>query len=108
MTVLSLFGGVGGDQSNIAHFAHLGGFAGAYLYLKWIETRSPQAIMLKMMVSPTPAKNAKERWDKIDRDKLHEVNRAELDRIRGKIDSVGAGQLTEQEIAFLERFSEAR
>jgi len=108
MTGLSLFGGIGGDQSNIAHFAHLGGFAGAYLYLKWIETRSPQALMLKMMVSPPPAKNAKERWAKIDRDQLHEVNRAELDRIRGKIDAVGAGQLTEQEIAFLERFSEAR
>ncbi len=36
MTALSLFGGYGGE-GNIAHFAHLGGFVGAYVYLKLID-----------------------------------------------------------------------
>ena len=32
---LELFLGVTGTQSGIAHFAHLGGLAGAYLFLRF-------------------------------------------------------------------------
>src|SRR6266542_4411012 len=39
MTVLDLFGGFGMGGGNIAHFAHLGGFAGAFLYLRLIDLR---------------------------------------------------------------------
>ncbi|MEW6511372.1 MAG: rhomboid family intramembrane serine protease [Bacteroidota bacterium] len=106
MTLLSLYGGLGGGGSDIAHFAHLGGFVGAYLYLKWVDKHSPQAVMMKAMTPPNPSRNAIERWGKIDREKLHEVNRAELDRIREKMGKTGAGRLTEQEISFLNRFSE--
>jgi membrane associated rhomboid family serine protease len=106
MTGLSLFGGFGGDGSNIAHFAHLGGFVGAYGYLKWLDRRSPQALMMKAMVPTLPPKRAAERWSKIDREKLHEVNRAELDRIREKIATHGVAGLSLDEVAFLERFSE--
>jgi membrane associated rhomboid family serine protease len=105
MTMLSLFGGFGGDGSNVAHFAHLGGFLGAFLYLKWLDTRSPQALMMKTMAPPPPARGAPERWAKIDRNSLHEVNRSELDRIREKIATKGSGSLTVTEIDFLERFS---
>jgi membrane associated rhomboid family serine protease len=101
MTALSLFG-VG---SGIAHYAHLGGFLGAYLYLKWLDKRSPQALMLKAMTPPPPTRNMLERWAAIDREKLHEVNRAELDRIRLKLSTDGPGGLTPQERAFLDRFS---
>ena len=35
MTVLALFGGFGFGGGGIAHFAHLGGFLGGWLYLRW-------------------------------------------------------------------------
>ena len=46
------------------------------------------------------------RWSKIDREKLHEVNREELDRIQKKIQVQGATSLTEMERQFMNRFSE--
>lgn len=105
MTALSLFGGLGGG-GNIAHFAHLGGFVGAYIYLKLIDRRVHRA----QTTAPPPvaavSKNSVTRWAKIDREKLHEVNRDELDRIRMKISTHGFESLTTQEVAFLDRFSE--
>ena len=106
MTGLSLFGGFGGVESGVAHFAHLGGFAGAYLYLRWVDRHSRAAILAKSMVPATPAKDAPDRWARIDREKLHEVNRSELDRIRMKLATGGPAGLTRQEIEFLDRFSE--
>jgi hypothetical protein len=43
---------------------------------------------------------------KIDREKLHEVNRAELDRIMEKTKVQGVASLTPAEREFLDRFSE--
>ena len=105
MTFLSLYGGFGFSGDNIAHFAHLGGFVGAYLYLRWLE-RS-----LSQRTSHSPAatqltKGDVERWSKIDREQLHEVNREELDRIRKKIEGQGAASLTEIERQFMNRFSQ--
>lgn len=104
MTVLSLFGGFGGG-GGIAHFAHLGGFAGGYLYIRWLE-RHTRAAKFRAKFGPTaPRSGDLERWRKIPRERLHEVNRAELDRILGKIDLTGVESLTSEEIAFLNRFS---
>ena len=104
MTALSLFGGFS-EGSGIAHFAHLGGFAGAYVYLKWFDKRSPQALMMKAMAPSPPSRDTLARWASINREKLHEVNRAELDRIRQILSTGGPGGLTPQERAFLDRFS---
>jgi len=52
------------------------------------------------------ARSAPDRWARIDREKLHVVNREELDRIRLKIATQGVASLTMQEIAFMDRFSE--
>ncbi|HUI09274.1 MAG TPA: rhomboid family intramembrane serine protease [Bacteroidota bacterium] len=104
-TAISLFGGLE-DAGGIAHFAHLGGFVGAYLYLKLVDRRIHRA-QLMAEAAPIPvARGAAERWAKIDREKLHVVNREELDRIRMKIATQGVGSLTSQEIAFMDRFSE--
>ena len=104
MTALSLYGGLG-DSGGIAHFAHLGGFVGAFLFLRWVDKRSPQALMMKAMTPAAPSRNMMDRWAKIDREKLHEVNRDELDRIRQKLSTNGPESLTPQERAFLDRFS---
>ncbi len=41
LTVLALFGGFSGGGGGVAHFAHLGGFLGGWLCLKWFEYSSP-------------------------------------------------------------------
>jgi membrane associated rhomboid family serine protease len=105
MAVLSLIGGFGGSRDHIAHFAHLGGFLGGYLFLRWRDGHT-RAARFQTMMSPTPVTGADvQRWNSIDRKKLHEVNRAELDRVLAKLDSSGVAGLTESEKEFLDRFS---
>jgi membrane associated rhomboid family serine protease len=105
MTALSLFGGLG-SEGNIAHFAHLGGFVGAYVYLKLIDRHIHRAQLKAAIPVVVISRNAVDRWARIDAAKLHEVNREELDRIRLKISTQGVESLSQQEISFLDRFSE--
>ena len=105
MTALSLFGGLG-SEGNIAHFAHLGGFVGAYVYLKLIDRYIHRAQLKAATPVVVVSRNAVDRWGRIDSAKLHEVNREELDRIRLKISTQGVESLSQQEISFLDRFSE--
>jgi membrane associated rhomboid family serine protease len=105
MTALSLFGGLG-SEGNIAHFAHLGGFVGAYVYLKLIDRHIHRAQLKAAIPVVVVSRNAVDRWGRIDSAKLHEVNREELDRIRTKISTQGVESLNPQEISFLDRFSE--
>src|SRR5205807_4930507 len=75
-TVMTLFFIGGGFQAGTAHFAHLGGYAGAYLYLKWLD-RSRTAFKRKATtVSGTLPKV--EGWKSIDLASVHEVNREQL------------------------------
>lgn len=105
MTVLSVLGGFTG-AGNIAHFAHLGGFLGGYLFLKFRDLRGGSARRFKAQPAPASITRATiERWRAIDRTTLHEVNRAEFDRIMQKIDTQGPQSLLDSERAFLERFS---
>lgn len=108
MTALALFGGFTGAQGGIAHFAHLGGFLGGFLTLKWIEARSPVRQWQQRVAPPPPrepAESSLARWRRIRRENLHEVNRAELDRILDKISTQGMDSLTAGDREFLERFS---
>jgi hypothetical protein len=96
------FGGVGG---NVAHFAHLGGYAGAYLYLKWLD-RSKTRFRQKA-VAPTrdAERRAVENWKTIDVSRVHQVNRDEVNRILDKINAQGIGALTPEERLFLSNFT---
>lgn len=107
MAGLSLWFGFTGTAGGIAHFAHLGGFAGGFAYLKWFELRSPARKFRRMAQPVRPAADATElaRWRQIDRDSIHPVNREELDRLLEKIDERGVASLTADERAFLERIS---
>ena len=100
------FGITGGG--NVAHFAHLGGFLGGWLYLKWAESHSP-AKKFQKRVQPQaekrPDRSDLDRWSNIERETMHPVNRSELDRVMAKIDEKGVGSLTPDERAFLDRFS---
>lgn len=102
-TVIALFSGFGGARSGIAHFAHLGGFAGAFLYLKWLD-RSRTAFKRQSAAVPREATRRVEGWKSIDMATIHEVNRDEVNRILDKISATGIGSLTAQERVFLSNF----
>jgi membrane associated rhomboid family serine protease len=108
LTAVSLYLGWQGG-GNVAHFAHLGGFLGGFLYLKWWERSSPAA-KFKAKAKPKPKKVSNSaadivKWQRIPRDDLHPVNREELDRILDKISASGVSSLKADERDFLERFS---
>jgi hypothetical protein len=116
-TAYSIFGGFGGLGSlggGVAHFAHLGGYAGAFLYLRWIEFRSPLRAYQRKLDQATFGKrgwglsgDAEEiaRWEAIPRAGLHAMNVEELDRVIAKAKKNGVRSLTSDERAFLHRMS---
>ncbi len=110
IAIFGMVGAIGGSSDGIAHHAHLGGFAGAWLYLR-ILGQSSAAARFKRKANPVPKKGrmhdraATERWARIDRESLHEVNREALDVIMEKLSTQGIGGLTERERNFLDRFS---
>lgn len=109
MTALSLFGGFGGVQAGVAHFAHLGGFLGGFVYLNWLDRRSPAARFRTRatVASPTSPVGASpsEQWAKIRLEELHPVNREEVERLLKKSTVNGVESLTADERAVLNRFS---
>lgn len=109
MAAVSLFGGLG-RVGNVAHWAHLGGFAGAALYLALIDRFSPgRRFRAANSTPPKPGllgeRGALERWNRIRGEDLHEVNRTELERIRRVLVEHGVAGLTADDRSFLERFS---
>ncbi|HEY2806715.1 MAG TPA: rhomboid family intramembrane serine protease [Gemmatimonadales bacterium] len=95
---------------NIAHFAHLGGFAGAWIYLKYLSRKPAMAqASWRKKTAPriTKSGDSMDRWRKINASALHPVNREEYERVIAKIDSLGTGSLTHSEREFLDRFSQA-
>lgn len=104
MTAMSVWGGISGG-GNIAHFAHLGGFLGGYLFLRLRESRTRARQQRFMPPVRLFTSGDVQRWRSIDRSTMHEVNRDELERILAKIDATGIESLTAGERQFLERFS---
>ncbi|MEX2153465.1 MAG: rhomboid family intramembrane serine protease [Gemmatimonadaceae bacterium] len=102
-TLFAFWMGFGGRGGNVAHFAHLGGYAGAYLYLRWIE-RARGAFRRQATAAPPEASQRVEAWRSIDVAKVHQVNRDEVGRILDKIAKQGLGSLTPQERLFLSNF----
>jgi membrane associated rhomboid family serine protease len=111
MAALALFGGFGGFEPGVAHFAHLGGFAAGYLYLRWMQHRSPARRFKERASAPSEVARRRSedemlrRWASIRRDDLHEINRTEVDRLLDKVAREGPGSLTPDERACLDRFS---
>jgi membrane associated rhomboid family serine protease len=100
-TAISLLGLGGG----IAHFAHLGGFLGAFLYLIWLERTAGSKKFRKVATAPPPAREGVlGNWRNVNRDNVHAVNKEEVDRILDKISATGLGSLTPQERLFLSNF----
>ncbi len=107
LAALSIYGGISGG-GNIAHFAHLGGFVGGWIYLRVLEQRSParryQKKVEKAMAPTRPSGRDLSRWEEVDPQDLHPLNREEYERVLGKARTEGVSSLTAQERAFMERF----
>jgi membrane associated rhomboid family serine protease len=100
-TVISLMGW----GSGVAHFAHLGGFLGAFLYLLWLERSVGAKKFRRVATAPPAAKDAVlGNWRNVNRASVHAVNKDEVDRILDKISASGIGSLTPQERLFLSNF----
>lgn len=89
--------------SGIAYFAHLGGFAGAFLYLKWLE-RNRGARKFKAVAVPRVTDPKLNNWRRVDPTNVHEVNRDELNRVLDKVSAKGLASLTADERRFLASF----
>ncbi len=110
LVVVAVLGGLGLGTPGVAHFAHLGGFVGSYLYLRLSQMHSGTS-RFKAMVQgarkgrPLGKARDLDRWRKIKGQEMHPLNREELDRILDKISASGIASLSGGERAFLERFS---
>ena len=112
MTLLSLLGGITGAQDGTAHFAHLGGFLGGWLYLRWLQRWGTaaqwrrKAAVTPVVVPRTAGTRSMERWRKINAEALHPVNREEYERVMAKMDAGGGpAALSPGDREFLDRFS---
>ena len=100
-----------GAGDGVAHFAHLGGFLGAWVYLKVLDrTTGARRFQARAVAAAPPSaattSSAVARWSRIEREGLHPVNLEELDRVMAKLQREGVSRLTDGEKEFLERFSQ--
>jgi rhomboid family protein len=113
MTVLSLYGGMGGRfEPNVAHFAHLGGFVGGWLFFRWttrglrVAGGGDRTAAGRMSRSTGGGGTVDlQRWRQASRETMHPVNRDEFDRLVTKAEASGVASLTPDERAFLDRMS---
>jgi membrane associated rhomboid family serine protease len=100
-TAISIFGLRSGGGT--AHYAHLGGLVGAFIYLQWLS-RNAGARKFRAAVTPKIPPQKLVNWQKVDPKKVHEVNRDEVNRILDKISASGIASLTPDELQFLMNF----
>ena len=100
---IDILGFNGFGRFGVANVAHLGGFAGALLYLLFLERRQG-ARRFKQTATPKVPESSLGNWKNVDRGSIHSVNREEVDRILDKISASGLASLTPQERQFLSNF----
>lgn len=99
-TLIALFG-IG---SGVAHLAHLGGFLGGFIYLIYLERMHGARRFREFASAGPPVDVLANKWQKVNTDSIHEVNRTEVNRILDKISASGLKSLTPQERLFLSNF----
>lgn len=115
MLAMSLFSAFGGRMDGIAHFAHLGGFAAGYIYLKWEAYRGPKGMrkfkkkMTKRHLTVVPGgEEVSAPTQPAARSAGHQNDSHlldQLDRVLDKINSSGMASLTQAERKLLDEVS---
>jgi membrane associated rhomboid family serine protease len=103
MAAAALWSGIQGSRGGVADFAHLGGFAGGWLYLKWLERRAGVTKFRSKTVAAV-SKDSLSNYKRIDPSAIHAVNRDEVNRILDKISASGLSSLSALEKLFLSNF----
>lgn len=103
--IYDLTSGIGGG-GRVAHFAHLGGLAGAYIYIWAVDRFSPAKRFRAKVgrVAPATEKSLKQNWKNVQLEGVHQLSRDEVNRILDKINAEGIGSLTTEEKLFLSNF----
>ncbi len=105
---ISVFSAFSGGGDGVAHFAHLGGFAAGFAYLKWERYRGPKGMRKfrrmmtrqKLTVVPggqTPASAVRASANGPVRSAEESLMLDELDKVLDKINSSGISSLTAAE-----------
>ena len=102
-TLLALWSGLGGSRGGVADFAHLGGYLGAWVFLRTIDPTKRAARFRASTIAAAPPERLSN-WKSVDVSRVHEVNRDELNRLLDKISTSGLESLTPQERLFLSNF----
>jgi membrane associated rhomboid family serine protease len=111
LVVGSLWSGVTSVGTGVAHFAHLGGLAFGFGYLKRREWRrgEPKRNFQSRIAATPPAslsdRTALDRWEAIDTALLHELNRQEVEALLRRVRAEGVRGLSQAERAFLDRMA---
>jgi len=103
MAGISLWSGLSGSRTGVADFAHLGGFVGGFLYLKFLDMRQGTKRFRARVTANVP-RDTLSNWKRVDPKSVHEVNRDEVNRILDKISAKGLTSLTPEERLFLSNF----
>jgi membrane associated rhomboid family serine protease len=106
-SVLSL---VGGAQDGVAHWAHLGGFAAGFLYLKLNDDLTSRVDRLRTFVTRRKVQVEKDRSARTPSPpsrKARDEDRVldEVDRVLDKISTSGLQSLSEEEVRLLDEVS---
>lgn len=102
-TVMAMYSGLGGSRGGVADFAHLGGYLGAWLFLRLIDP-AKRVARFKASTIGKPSVNVLTNWKQVDVTRVHEVNRDEVNRMLDKINLSGLASLTPEERLFLSNF----
>lgn len=111
VVVMSLWFGIGGGGGRTAHFAHLGGMAWGFAFLKWQEWRRGagrrdfQRRVQGTASATVSDRTALQRWEGIDTALLHELNRQEVEELLRKVRRSGVRTLSQNDRAFLDRMT---
>lgn len=109
----SVYAGISASGTGVAHFAHLGGAAVGFGFLKWRQWRqgASKRDFHRRMESQTGAsrfvgeRTAVSRWKGIPLESLHELNREEVQRLLDKVAAGGPSSLSAAERGFLDRMA---
>jgi len=106
-TAFALYATYSGRSGGVAHFAHLGGYVGAWLYLQYISRNSAQRkFQQRVNAVDSGVKRAVElNRNSLKLEGLHQLTREEVDRILDKINEKGMSSLTPEELRFLSNFA---
>ncbi len=107
LVAVSLYSGMSGSGSGVAHFAHLGGLAAGFLYLRLRDrpkkrriVEAPNSFYSSQGVRDQESRS---RWESIPLEELHELNRGEVEMLLEKLRALGVRGLTQGEREFLDR-----